>query len=131
MLKRHFTQWTAQFYAAAELSRRKYLVSLTLGNTPTSDLLVVSPKGKHFKVQVKGLSSPTSWLVQKVDKKDKDLFWILVRILEGKPARFFILNNQEIKRGWKTAEDPDDKAPSGLLSRYVDGFENCWETLPK
>ncbi len=131
MLKRYFTQWAAQFYAAAELSRRGYLVSLTLGNAPTSDLLVVSPKRTHFKVQVKGLSSNTSWLVQKVENKEKDLFWMLVCIPEGKPARFFILNNREMKKGWRTVKDPKDKAPSGLLSTYVDQFEDKWKTLPK
>lgn len=131
MQKRYFTQWTAQFYAAAEMSRRGYLVALTLGNAPTSDLLVYSPKGKSFRVQVKGLSSHTSWLVQNVDKKDKDLVWILVRIPEGESARFFILNNREMKKGWRTADDPRDTAPSGLLSSYVDRFENKWKTLPK
>jgi len=102
-----------------------------LGNTLTSDLVVASPKGTHFKVQVKGFSSQTSWLVQNLNKENKDLFWILVSILEGEPARFFILNNQEIKKRWRAVEDTDDKAPSGLLSKYVDRFENCWETLLK
>jgi hypothetical protein len=53
--KRYKTQWAAQFYAAAELTRRGYLVSLTLGNAPVADLLAVSPSGKHFMVDVKGL----------------------------------------------------------------------------
>ena len=55
--KRYQTQWAGQFYVAAELTRRGYLVSLTLGNAPVVDLLVVSPDGEHFGVDVKGQST--------------------------------------------------------------------------
>lgn len=54
---RFSTRWSAQFYVAAELTRRGYLVSLTLGNALFADPLVVSPAGVHFMVDVKGQST--------------------------------------------------------------------------
>ena len=48
-------QWTAQFLVASELSRRGYTVSFTMGsNTPLADLMVASPQGEHFWIDVKG-----------------------------------------------------------------------------
>jgi len=52
--KKYFTQWASQFYVAAELVRRGYLVSLSFGNAPVVDLLVQSPKGILFTIDVKG-----------------------------------------------------------------------------
>ena len=39
-LKRYCVQWAAQFFVAAELTRRGYIVSFTLGNAPETDLHV-------------------------------------------------------------------------------------------
>jgi hypothetical protein len=59
----HFTQWAAQFAVASELRKRRYQVALTLGNHPAADLIVISPEGLPFSVDVKGLSSPNPSLV--------------------------------------------------------------------
>jgi hypothetical protein len=56
------TQWSAQFYVAAELTRRGYLVSLTLGSARFADLLVVSPGGSRFEIDVKGQSTRNFWV---------------------------------------------------------------------
>lgn len=50
--KRYQTQWAGQFYVAAELTRRGYIVSFTLGNAPTTDLLARVPEGEAFSVEV-------------------------------------------------------------------------------
>jgi hypothetical protein len=55
--RRHDSQWAAQFAAAAQLALRGYLVGLTLGNTPTADVLLESPQGAGFAVEVKGLQT--------------------------------------------------------------------------
>ncbi len=68
--KKYQTQWTSQFYVAAELTRRGYLVSLTLGNAPKADLLVVSPNEKTFKVDVKGQRNKSFWLIQNRESQD-------------------------------------------------------------
>lgn len=94
--KRYFTQWAAQFYAAAELTRRGYLVSLTLGNAPESDLLVRSPSGIHFEIDVKGLSSRNFWLVQE-RKARADLYFILVLVPSGGSSpMYFVMSSSEL-----------------------------------
>jgi hypothetical protein len=61
----HQTQWAAQFAVASELCKRGYQVALTLGNHPTIDLMVVSPNGKPFLVDVKGQYQPNFWPVKR------------------------------------------------------------------
>jgi hypothetical protein len=80
-LKRSRTQWTAQFLVAAELARRKFIVGFTMGNTtPMADLMVAHLEhGVQFLVNVKGLSSKSSWLVETPGKLTIDnLYYILV-----------------------------------------------------
>src|ERR1700683_1792340 len=59
----HRTQWAAQFGVASELCKRGYQVALTMGNHPVVDLMVVSPKGKQFSIDVKGLYKRNFWVV--------------------------------------------------------------------
>jgi len=131
--KKYQSQWAAQFYAAAELTRRGYLISLTLGNAPRSDLLAVSPKGTQFKVQVKGQAVQSSWLVQNVDKREKNLYWIFVYLPkpENESPKFFILANREMAKGWRTDPNPRYRYPSGSYWSYVSQYENHWKSLPR
>jgi hypothetical protein len=57
MSKAHLTQWAAQFAVASELCKRGYFVALTHGNHPGVDLMVTSPNGERFDVEVKGVGS--------------------------------------------------------------------------
>ena len=60
----HQTQWAAQFAVASELCKRGYQVALTLGNHPAVDLMVQSPKGVQFTIDVKGLYKSNYWVVK-------------------------------------------------------------------
>lgn len=135
--KRYFTQWAAQFYAAAELTRRDYLVSLTLGNAPESDLLVRSPSGNHFEVDVKGLSSRNFWLVQERQVRS-DLYFILVHVPpSGASSIFFVLSSGELmaaiaesKRHTVAAGKPWKDTGSGINWGTGLAYQNRWEALP-
>jgi hypothetical protein len=59
----HRTQWTAPFAVASELCKRGCQVALTLGNHPMIDLMVVSPLGRSFHVDVKGAYKRNFWVV--------------------------------------------------------------------
>jgi len=106
MRKAEQTQWSATYLVAAELTRRGYRVGWPMGNAPVTDLLVESPKGESFYVDVKGGSYKPSvksyWhLVQKDRVKGQSLpslFLIFVRI-DPNPlisADFYILSHQEL-----------------------------------
>ena len=58
------TQWAAQFAVASELCKRGYQVASTLGNQPAVDLMVQSPKGEQFTIDVKGLYRRNFWAVK-------------------------------------------------------------------
>lgn len=132
---RYHTQWAGQFYVAAELTRRGYYVTFTLGNAPHTDLLVVSPSGKMFKAEVKTQKTKNFWLVRK-HPVEKDHFYFLVYLPKEEPPTFFILpckTVQSLREAY--AKKPTVKKPSDNF----DGFNwtdphphrDRWDTLPK
>ena len=69
------TQWLAQFLVAAELTRRGYTVTFSLGNCPVIDLMVRVPgTNASFVVDVKGTSNKYSgwWM----SRKEQSLFGV-------------------------------------------------------
>jgi hypothetical protein len=144
--KNYQTQWSGQFGAAHELSRRGYWVTFTTGNAPAVDLLCQSPGGVLFPVQVKSLSSRTSFLCQKalLERADK-LFFILVVLPSALSERpeYFILNHVDFRQVM-TAQDracrETEKKLGRPLKEFSPGFNysvlakftfrDAWEKLP-
>lgn len=135
------TQWTAQFLVAAELARRNYVVSFTMGNaTPTADLMVGHLlSGAQFWVDVKGLSSPSTWLVERPGKPMvSGLFYILVLVAQSRDKdRFFVLTQNDARklisqyseeRGGKGSLNP--LGFSGFPFSRPTKFERLWHKLP-
>lgn len=120
----HHTQWAAQFAVASELCKRDYQVALTMGNHPAADLMAISPKGVPFSVDVKGLRSPTTWLVRR-KRSIKNLFYVLAYVPPGPENQFFIMSQataNDLIRGDTTASD----------IRWKDGLahRDKWRELP-
>jgi hypothetical protein len=100
---RHHTGWAGALAVAAELSRRGYDATITLGNTPALDLLCSSPEGKPFKVQVKSLSAPNWVLIREdmlVGPARDDLFFAVVLVPphpqdDDKPFEYHVLTHAE------------------------------------
>jgi len=85
----HRTQWAAQFAVASELCKRGYEVALTMGNHPVIDLMVVSPEGVPFLVEVKGQYKKNSWPVR-MKKARQTYDWLLSYYKKkGKKERMF------------------------------------------
>jgi len=136
--RKYQTQWAAQFYVAAELTRRGYLVSLTLGNAPVADLLVVSPKQHHFRVDVKGQSTKNFWLIQRGEPCE-DLYFVLVYLpKDNESPRLFVLSSAELM---KRREEYKQHIES-IGGKYKDEmggvnwttafeYEDHWDILPR
>ncbi|MHC4716931.1 MAG: hypothetical protein ACYS5V_08180 [Planctomycetota bacterium] len=90
------TQWASQFFVAAELCRRGYMVALTLGNAPRTDLMATSPSGRCFRVEVKGQATKSFWLIRR-HPVDEDHFYVLVFIPKAGPPDFFVLTCEELQ----------------------------------
>ena len=88
--KRYQTQWAAQFYAAAELTRRGYQVAFTLGNAPRTDLLVSTPNDDlQFKIDVKGQSTRTfGWSRNERSRKISTMSWSIYPRTLASPHSF-------------------------------------------
>jgi len=137
--KDHGSKWTAQFLVASELSRRGYTVAFTQGShTANYDLLVGTPTGKTFTVDVKGQATPGAWLV-----KDKviqpNLFYILALVPPGgtgrKPDQLFILTQEETRGLNQKYRDEHrnqrNHGMSGFNWRDALPHKDAWHKLPK
>lgn len=148
MIKAYKTQWVGQFAVASELTRRNYLVTLTLGNAPSKDLLCQSPNGKNFSIQVKSLSSKGFFPLQKglLNEEHPDLYFIFV-FVPGKldlELEFFVLTQRMLKEIWeheKLVEKEREEKRGKPYAVWADGisyntllrngFKNSWNNLPE
>lgn len=134
---RYKTQWSSQFFAAAELTRRGYLVSLTFGNAPTADLLVQSPSGSHFTVDVKGQSTRNFWLIQPRDPNPHHYFMLIYLSRDNGAPKYYIvssdelmLKRQEYKKNSMVRRKYRDEL-GGINWSTAFEYENKWENLPQ
>ncbi len=142
---KHQNQWAAQFAVASELCKRGYQVSLTLGNQPGSDLMVVSPKGVQFQVDEKGLHRENFWQVREKTKTRDNLFYVFALVPSNTKElnRFFILTHGQVNNGIRN-DDAHARATrkrkglsgepagrTGVLWRFAETYEDTWDSLPK
>jgi hypothetical protein len=139
--KRRRSQWGAQFLVASELVRRGYLVSFTMGNnTRDADLIVGTPRGKPFWIDVKGQSSKQAWQISPKTSEIPNLFYVLVYLsplvsdVEARcPDSFFILSQADVKRlsaEYLKAHPGDKNKVPGFGFNDPHEFRNAWEKLP-
>jgi len=142
LANRYRVQWAAQFFVAAELTRKGHIVSFTLGNAPETDLHVSNLEtGRQFRVDVKGHGGRNFWEIRERVPKD-DLFYILVDIFEEKP-NYYILSSKEMKVEWnayynhirevrrkKGTPFPEKKYRWGIKHPQAKKYKDKWETLP-
>lgn len=129
--KKPNAQWAAQFAVASELCKLGYEVAFTLGhNTPLADLMVISPRKRHFLVDVKGLKAKNPWILKRKDERT-GLYYILVLVPQGNSNRFFILTQAEANRLVRRYRAAHNPRWDGFSFAYAEPYENNWkETLP-
>ena len=146
----HQTQWAGQFGVAREMTRRGYLVTFTMGNAPTTDLLCKSPQGIEFSVQVKSLKTKNYFLYQdSLLTSNSNLYFVFVLVPEVVPVidpqttEYFVLNKEQflrtVKEENKRLKSEEEKrgrpfAPysPGIIYHTLnkDEFRNAWHNLP-
>ena len=136
------TQWAAQFAVASELCKRGYHVAMTMRIHPVIDLMVVSPKGVPFLIDVKGQHKKHSWPVRLKKARGK-LFYVLALVPDVGQNRFFILTQEtlekEIQRDLQQAivrrkARGLDGLPLSLRSvewDFAKKHEGAWKVLPE
>jgi hypothetical protein len=138
---RHHTAWAGAFAVAAEPSRREYDAAITLGNTPTRDLLCTAPSGDQFAVHVKSAASrnwiPIQRALLEADPRD-DLYLIVVLVPSdvASPFEYHILTHPEacnlFGRQRKVRLDglPYKPGMEGLSWAEVRPHRDRWDKLP-
>jgi hypothetical protein len=135
------TSSAAVLATGAELSRRGYDVTFTLGNTRRVDMLCTVPDGKPFKVQVKGISNANGFYIDKSffeGNVQTDLYLVVVLVPPlgaDLPLRFFVLSHEDAKREFsKMPTKKRDGRPyphgAGLNWGSVKPYENAWRKFP-
>jgi hypothetical protein len=134
------TSSAAVLASGAELSRRGYDVTFTLGNTRKVDMLYSVPDGKPFKVQVKGISGQYGFRIRKSffeGDAQQDLFLVVVLVPTDVDSsmRFFVLSHADAKSEF--AKMPTHKKDGraydkdeGLNWGSVKPYENKWSKFP-
>jgi hypothetical protein len=137
------TQHTASaavLAAGAELSRRGYDVTFTLGNTRKVDMMCAVPDGPQFKVQVKGISGSNGFYIDRsfFDGEDGKLFLVVVlvpRLDQDTPFRFFVLSHTDARREF--AKMPTHKRDGRLYDKgaglnwgSAKPYEAAWGKFP-
>jgi len=138
---KHHTSWAGVLATAAELSQRCFDVTITLGNTPTTDLLAAGPDGSAFRVEVKSASTPNFVPIQKgllESEPRSGLIFVIVLVPRNgeAPFRFFVMTHAEICTAWQgtrkvtKAGQPYKPGWEGLNWSSITQHENRWEKLP-
>lgn len=127
------SQWSGQFFVAGELTRRGYWVSIPLGNAPSTDIVAVSPKGEHFRVEVKTKAQDSSsWWIKDV-RTNSSLFYVLVLRGQGDdyhPPKYWVVESRKIKNILlkKDREGKTRQVLKSDIERYTE--EGSWTALP-
>jgi hypothetical protein len=134
----HQTYAAATFATLAELSKRGFDVSMTIGNTPRTDILCSLPNASALKIEIKGISTANGFYIKKDFfelPEDSRRFLIVVLVpKEDDEFRYFILSHREAKHEFdkmpKTRKDgrPYEEG-NGLNWGSITNYENLWGTL--
>jgi hypothetical protein len=125
-LSKSHTGIAAEFFVAAELSRRGYNVTLTLGNTKSIDLLV-EKESNLVSIQVKGIQRTKSicWNLKRTSLRE-DIIYVFVNLNADTLSlpEFFILTFEEVKTHLKEVKSGRDYIDYNYLKRL--DFEDSW-----
>jgi hypothetical protein len=132
-MRSYRTQWAAQFAVASELCKRDFRVSLTLGNNPEFDLMVMSTNKVPFPVEVKGLYKRAFWQMEKKPLYPK-LFYVFAYVPDNEPNQFFIMKQEtvnDIIDAWANRKGPPPpQARLGVPWELAKKHKDAWRILP-
>jgi hypothetical protein len=135
-LTKHNVEQMARGHLMYELARRGYCVQITDSRFPTYDMLVVSPKGKHFGIEVKGQSTKNFWRFNDRAPHPEMYYAFVFVPPEGTP-RVFVMDSTTTMRLWKEYKDNAIKKGAkedniwGLNWTQPYPFEDKYEMLPE
>lgn len=142
-IKRYRVGMAGEFGVCAELFKRGYDVSMTMGNYKAVDIIVTKQGGGSARIEVKTSRSSRKTIVtgffQKYFSKTQNPhpdFWVLVYIDQYFKSHYYVLTHDEMGQEqmirnnmtyWHHVPKGCDNVSIKTLSRY----ENAWHKIPK
>jgi hypothetical protein len=136
-LKNHNVEQMARGYLTYQLARRGRLVQATDSRFPACDLLVVSPSGKHFGIEVKGQSTKNFWRFN-YRKPHPETYYAFVFVPPEGAPRVFVMDSATTICRWRAYKRNAMKKHGGkgdeqwgLRWTQPHEFEDHYGILPK
>lgn len=123
------THMAGEFFVAAELAKRGYNVSLTMGNAKSVDLFA-ERDGRSVCVQVKAIAhrQNVGWPVPKEEAKIplSVVYVCVVLNAAGVPPRYFIMTARDVRGARKPYET---RAILNVGAAEQGGHEDAWHVI--
>ena len=136
-LTSHNVEQAGRGFAMYELARRGYVVQFTDSRFPKEDLLIVSPSGFHFGIDVKAQRTKNFWRMREPKISDQYYYFLIYIDVENMNPDVFILPSKEMYQLWH--EYKDRMISNGVRDNYIWGvnwstpkpYKDNWACLPK
>ncbi len=96
---KQITGLSGEYFVAAELLKRNFQVSMTLGNAKSIDLIAISPETNiSYKIQVKTLRKKPNCFTLLIDKiVGEDFYFFVYLNSEQEAPEYYIIQGIELK----------------------------------
>lgn len=136
-LTTHNVEQAGRGYALYELARRGYVVQFTDSRFPEEDLLVVSPTGFHFGIDVKAQRTKNFWRMREPSVSAQFFYFLTYIDAENGNPDLYILPSSEMNKLWH--EYKDRMVANGAKEDNIWGvnwatpkpFKDNWSCLPE
>ena len=123
-----------EFLVSQKIASLGYTVKPASTNRPQSDLLVMSPAGVEFSVEVKSdRSARPTWFARKRPDPKASKFWVLgALILDPAKTEYFVLTVDEAQAIWDGSEYNRKNPENCDLRRWQipDEAREAWHKFP-
>lgn len=136
--KKNQLQMAGEYGVCAELCKRGYDVSLTLGNAKAVDVFVGMPNNTYRTIEVKTTRSTrfvTNFFQKYGDRsKPHPDYWVLVRIDANDIFHYYVLSHDEMgliqmSRNNMTTWESVPKGVDNVLLSQVSQYEGQWSKI--
>ena len=127
-----------EFSVCAELLKRGYNASITMGNAKAVDIVVFQQDQTYRRIEVKTSRDKrfVTGFFQKYYDKTQTLhpdFWVLVHIDEENNSHYYVLTHEEMGNVQMKRNEMDTweqiKGCDNVLLRDIEPFKDKWETI--
>lgn len=130
------TEQAARGYLMYALAIRGYKCLLADSRFPAEDMLVVSPSGRHFGIEVKGQSTKSFWRFTS-RTPNPEIFFAFIYVSEKKVPQICVMDSKTTMDLWKNYKDKalargtSENNQWGLNWTTPLEFQDRWDILPQ